>query len=250
MRIAVAGGTGTVGKPVVEVLRERGHEAVVLARSTGVDLRTGAGLDLTGVDAVIDLTSLVTRSATKATEFFEQVTANLHRAEQAAGVRHHVLLGIVGSDEVPYGYYTGKMAQERAVERGPVPWTLLRATQFHEFAGQPQGGVRVGPLTLVPTMQVNPIAAREVAERLVALAVGEPQGRVRDIGGPENLALDDMIRRYAAATGRRGRVIRFPLPGKAGRAFRTGALVARGDADRGTQTFAQWLTQRPNGTHS
>ncbi|MFC8528427.1 SDR family oxidoreductase [Nocardia sp. NPDC057227] len=245
MRIAVAGGTGTVGKPVVEVLRERGHEAVVLARSTGVDLRTGAGLDLTGVDAVIDLTSLVTRSAPAATEFFEQVTANLHRAEQAAGVRHHVLLGIVGSDAVPFGYYTGKMAQERAVERGPVPWTLLRATQFHEFAGQPQGGVRVGPLTLVPAMRVNPIAAREVAERLVDLAVGAPAGRVRDLGGPEELPLDDMIRRYAAATGRGDRVLRFPLPGKAGRAFRQGALVAGPDADRGIQTFAQWLEMRP-----
>ncbi|MEV0357260.1 NAD(P)H-binding protein [Nocardia sp. NPDC050697] len=235
MRIAVAGGTGTVGKPVVEVLRERGHEAVVLARSTGVDLRTGAGLDLTGVDAVIDVTSLVTRSAKEATEFFEQVTANLHRAEQAAGVRHHVLLGIVGSDAVPYGYYTGKMAQERAVEQGPVPWTLLRATQFHEFAGQPQGGVRVGPLTLVPAMRVSPVAAREVAERLVDLAAGAPAGRM--------LALDDMIRRYAAATGRGDRVLRFPLPGRAGRAFRQGALVAGVDADHGTQTFGQWLAE-------
>lgn len=214
MRIAVAGGTGTVGQPVVAVLRERGHEPVVLARANGVDLVTGEGVAgaLAGVHAVIDVTSVVTRSATTATRFFEQVTATLHRAELEAGVRHHVLLGIVGSDRVAYGYYIGKMAQERAVQTGPVPWTLLRATQFHEFAGQPQGGVRIGPLTLVPAMKVRPIAAREVAERLVDLAVGDAAGRVPDLGGPEDRELADMIRQYAAATGRGDRVIRLPLP--------------------------------------
>ena len=116
MKMAVAGGTGTVGHHAVEVARERGHEVVVLTRSNGVDLVSGRGLDdaLRGVDVVIDASNLTTTSPKKATEFFTTVTRNLLAAEQRAGVRHHVIPSIIGVDRAPYGYYAAKVAQESA----------------------------------------------------------------------------------------------------------------------------------------
>ena len=176
MKIAVPGGTGTVGIHVVDVLRERGHEPVVLTRSTGVDLVTGDGLPgaLEGVDVVIDVVSKLTQNAKVATEFFDATTRNLLAAEKAAGVKHHVLLGIVGSQKSQYGYYLGKMVQERLMRAGDVPWTEVRATQFHEFSQQIYGVARIGPIVLAPNGRVQPIAAREVAERLVELAEGAP----------------------------------------------------------------------------
>lgn len=249
MRIAVAGGTGVVGRHVVEIARARGHEVTVLARSQGVDLTTGEGLNLTGIDAVVDVTSIQTTSARAATRFFTAVTGHLLAAERAAGVGHHLVLSIVGVDEAPFGYYAGKAAQERLVQAGGVPWTILCATQFHEFAGQIHQRMRLGPISLVPVMQSQPVAAREVAARLVALAEAGPIGRVPDLVGPRVESMADLSRRWAAATGARGRVIEAPIPGGFGRAMRNGTLLARPGSDHGEQTFEQWLTTEPARTH-
>ncbi|MDR6905010.1 uncharacterized protein YbjT (DUF2867 family) [Agromyces sp. 3263] len=251
MKIAVAGGTGTVGRHVVDVVRERGDEPVVLARSTGVDLVTGAGLSgaLDGVDTVIDVASVQTLSDAASRDFFGAVTRTLLAAEVAAGVRHHVALSIVGVDDAPHGYYAGKVLQEQLVEAAPVPWTILRATQFHEFAGQIFDTAKVGPLVLVPRMRSQPVAAREVAERLVALAVGEPAGRANDLAGPREERMADLTRRWAAATGRRGRVLELPLPGAYGRALRNGTLLARPGSDLGLQAFDEWLAAQAAARH-
>ncbi|WP_432512103.1 SDR family oxidoreductase [Kineococcus sp. SYSU DK001] len=247
MKIAVAGGTGTVGRHVVDVAAARGHATVVLSRSCGVDLRHGAGLAaaLTGVDVVVDATGVSTQAAERSREFFRAVTTHLLRAEREAGVGHHVVLSIVGVDRAPHGYYAGKALQEELVRAGGVPWTLLRTTQFHEFARQVLGQVRVGPLDLVPVMRSQPVAAREVAERLVDLAEAPPAGPARDLAGPQELRLVDMVRAYARATGRRGPVLAVPLPGAFGRALRDGTLIPGGDVDHGRQSFAQWLTTAP-----
>ena len=243
MKIAVAGGTGTVGRHVVDVVRERGDEPIALARSTGVDLVTGVGLAgaLEGVDTVIDVASVQTLSDAASRDFFGAVTRTLLAAEVAAGVRHHVALSIVGVDDAPHGYYAGKVLQEELVMAGPVPWTILRATQFHEFAGQVFDAAKVGPLVLVPRMRSQPVAAREVAERLVALAVAEPAGRANDLAGPREERMAEMTRRWAATTGRRGRVLEVPLPGAYGRALRDGTVLARPGSDIGMQTFEEWL---------
>ncbi|OZC60978.1 3-beta hydroxysteroid dehydrogenase [Rhodococcus sp. 06-470-2] len=242
MKLAVAGGTGTVGVHVVEVARERGQEVVVLSRSAGVDLVSGSGLPdaLSGVDAVIDVASTQTISAKESTAFFAAVTRNLLTAEGAAGVRHHVALSIVGIDKAPYAYYAGKVEQERLVRAGAVPWTILRATQFHEFAAQIRSQTSFGPLTVVPRMVSQPIAAREVAERLIDLAERPPAGRVADLGGPREERMAKMVRRYARAIGARGPVLEVPLPGAYGRAMRDGTLVTTQDSDHGLQTFDQW----------
>lgn len=247
MKLAIAGGTGTVGVHVVEVARERGHDVVVLSRSAGIDLVSGSGLSdaLSGIEAVIDVASTQAISAKESTAFFAAVTRNLLTAETEAGVGHHLALSIVGIDRAPHAYYAGKVEQERIVRVGNVPWTILRATQFHEFAGQIRAQMSFGPVSIIPKMVSQPIAAREVAERLIDLAEQSPAGRVADLGGPREERMAEMVRRDARAVGARGLVLEIPIPGAYGRAMRDGTLVTTTDSDHGRQTFDQWLAVRP-----
>ncbi len=243
MIVAVAGGTGAVGSLLVTQLKMAGHQPVVLARATGVDLVTGHGLEhaLDGVEAVVDVTSVGTTSAKVATEFFTTTTKNLLEAGYAAGIRHHVLLSIVGIDGTPFGYYVGKVAQEAAVEDGKVPFTIVRATQFHEFAAQMIERSTLGPFVVVPQMRSAPIAAREVAKQLVTVATGVPQGRVGDLRGPNVESVPTMTRRLLRQRGSHRPVITVPLPGKAGKAMRNGTLIPTDPGTVGTQSYAEWL---------
>jgi uncharacterized protein YbjT (DUF2867 family) len=138
MKIAVAGGTGVAGRWTVEALRADGHGVIVIARSAGTDLVTGDGLDaaLAGVDAVIDATNVASSGKRASSEFFEATARTLMRTAAVTGVRHIVALSIIGIDRVPYGYYQGKLRQEKVLQESPVPVSILRAAQFHEFPGQ------------------------------------------------------------------------------------------------------------------
>jgi uncharacterized protein YbjT (DUF2867 family) len=240
-RIAVAGGTGMVGRHVVDRIRALGHEPVVLARSTGVDVVAGTGLSeaLTGVETVIDVTNVTTVARSAAVAFFETATAHLLAAEQEVGVRHHVLLSIVGIDRVDFGYYLGKRRQEEVALAGPVPVSILRATQFHEFAGQLLD--RGGPIAVVPVMLSQPIAADEVAGALVDLALTEPTGLAPELAGPEQHQMPDLVRRVRDARGSRRPVLSLRVPGRVGAAMAHGGLLPRDDGPRGRQTFAEWL---------
>jgi|1186.fasta_scaffold02976_6 uncharacterized protein YbjT (DUF2867 family) len=242
MRIAVAGGTGVVGRHLVTALGAAGHEPVVLARSAGVDLTTGTGLAerLRGVAAVVDVSNVTTTRRAVAERFFGGATRHLLDAGARAGVGHHVVLSIVGVDRVDQGYYQGKRLQERLVLEGPVPASVLRATQFHEFAGQLVGRV-AGPLALVPRMRVQPVAAREVAEALAGLVDGPPVGRAPELAGPDVHDLVDLARRWLRATGSRRPVVPLRLPGAAGRAMAEGALLPTDPGPRGRETFDAWL---------
>lgn len=243
MRIAVAGGTGVVGARTVDMVRELGHEPLVLARSTGVDLTSATHLErsLEGIHAVIDVTSISTQSAKRSTEFFEAVTSTLLAAERTAGVPHHVALSIVGSDRAPAGYYAGKARQEQLVRAGGVPWSVLRATQFHEFAPQILGRMSAGPIAVIPKMRCMPVAAREVAEHLVALAVGAPVGDAPDLAGPREESMMAMVRAYVAALGVRRALVEIAVPGVFGTALRDGTLLPAAAAVHGVQTFDEWL---------
>lgn len=229
MRVAVAGGTGVAGRLVVAALQAGGHSPVVLARAAGVDLVTGCGLDptLLGAEVVIDAAGLQTTRRATSVGFFEQVTRRLLDAGARAGVRHHVVLSIVGIDRVDLGYYEGKRRQEQLALASGRPVSVLRTTQFHEFAGQVLDRGLPGPLAVVPRMRVQPIAAQEVAQALVDLALGPAQGRVPDLGGPEQHELPDLARRVLARRGCRARVLAVRLPGSAGRAMASGALLTR-----------------------
>lgn len=246
MIIAVAGGTGWVGRLVVEAVRAAGDTPIVLARSTGVDLTTGKGLSeaLSGASVVIDVSNVSTIRRKKSVAFFEAATTHLLAAEQQAGVTHHIALSIVGCDRVDFGYYYGKRRQEELVLAGPVPATVLRATQFHEFAQQLFQRTRFGPFVLVPAMRAQPVAAREVAARLVELAEGAPAGRVSDVAGPRVERIAELARRYARAAGASGVVVELPLPGAVGRAMRQGGLLPAPDADVRGPAYADWLLEQ------
>lgn len=245
MRIAVAGGTGVVGRLVVHEAETRGHEVVVLTRSTGTDLTGGEGLAdaLVGIDAVVDVVSTRAQKKEAARAFFGAITRNLLAAEVVAGVGHHVVLSIVGIDRVPSGYYAGKLLQEDLAMAGPVPWSILRATQFHEFAEQALGFARIGPFSLVPGMTTQPIAADEVAAALVDLVERGPQGRLPDLAGPQKRELIELCRmvNHQRRLGRR--VVGVRLPGAWGRGMRSGALTPEYDGPRGTCTFEGWLSR-------
>ncbi|MFY9712400.1 MAG: SDR family oxidoreductase [Microbacterium sp.] len=247
MEIAVAGGTGIVGTEVVRVAQQRGHRVRVLTRGNRVDVQSGEGLDaaLEGAGAVIDALSVVTQSARTSTDFFTRTTAKMLAAEQRAGVGHHVALSIVGVDRAPHAYYAGKLAQEQAVQSGQTPWTILRATQFHDFSAQMHRRAAAGPLHLAVRMRTQPVSVIEVAQRLVDLTEAAPAGRARDLAGPREEDLAEMMRSWARHTGREGWMPAITLPGAFGRAMRDGSMLPDDDADRGTVTFADWLASQP-----
>jgi uncharacterized protein YbjT (DUF2867 family) len=204
MRIAVIGGSGLVGRAVLDVIERDGHDAVAVSRSTGVDVLAGDGLDeaLVGCNAVIDVLNTADTDPDGPRRFFTTTTRNLVAAEQAAGVSHHVLLSIVGVDRIRGNpHYVGKQHQERLVRSGPVPATIVRATQFHDFAGMVVSWTRDGDSAFVPPMLVQPIDVRDVAETLVEVASGPPRRHLLDVAGPEKQALVDMARRTLAARG-------------------------------------------------
>lgn len=239
MRIAVAGGTGLVGRHVVEHAGRRGHEVVVLSRSRGVDVCTGEGLAsaLEGVEAVVDVTNTGATGERAATAFFTAVAANLQRVGSESGVRHIVTLSIVGIDRVRTDYYAAKLAHERVAAEGPVPGTILRATQFHEFAGQMISRTREGSHAWVPELRVQTVAARTVARVLVEHAEGAPAGRAPDLAGPEQADLVTLARRLVE---RRGEAIEIHPAGSTTGAP-PGALLPGDGARIEGPTFEEWL---------
>ena len=244
MRIAVAGGTGVVGSYVVEAARDGGHHVVVLSRGMGVDVRTGDGLEaaLEGIDVVVDTLNAVSIRPSVATEFFTTTSRALAEVGSRQGVQHLVSLSIVGIDRVPeYGYYRAKLAQEAVVEQGPLPATILRATQFHEFPAQMLRALRAGPVALVPRMRSQPVAARTVGEHLARLVAEPPGGRL-ELAGPQVHDIADLARRFVAAHRLSVRVVTASAPGRAGRKMRGDALLATDQTTIDGPTFDEWLS--------
>ncbi|MGH3089387.1 MAG: SDR family oxidoreductase [Rubrobacteraceae bacterium] len=247
MRVAVVGGTGLVGRYTVESLERTGHEAVVVARSRGVDVATGAGLDgaLAGVEAVIDVTNKTATDPDVAREFFGATTGQLLAAERRAGVGHHVVLSIVGVDLVEgNAHYAGKRRQEELVEAGSIPFTILRATQFHEFAEMVVGWTREGDVATVPPLLAQPLAASDVGRVLAEIATGPPQGRAPDLAGPETQDLVDMARRALAARGESVRLAPSWREGPFGVEMAGEVLLPGPDARIAPTTFDAWLATR------
>lgn len=235
--ILVTGATSGPGRPAVERLRSAGHDVRALSRKPGAghvvgDLATGDGLGaaLAGADTVVHLATN-RRADLRDTE-------RLLLAAGKAGVGHVVYLSIVGVDSVPYGYYVDKVANEKAIAASGIPFTILRATQFHSFPGEILK--MFGNRLFLRGVGVQPIGVGDVADRLVELATSAPAGRVADIGGPEILDATDILRRLQAAGRAPKRVLTTKLPGKAFAAFAAGRHLA-GLPGYGTQTFDEWL---------
>jgi len=247
MRIVVIGGTGLIGSKAVVRLREAGHETVAAAPQTGVDTVTGEGLEaaLASTDVVVDLANSRSYEPAAVMDFFTAHETNLLAAEERAGVGHHVVLSIVGTDRSPdNGYFRAKVAQEDLIEASPVPYTIVRSTQFMEFldaiveAGQAADGVHIAHGLF------QPIAADDVAAIVAEAATSAPRQGTIEIAGPEREPFDELVRRYLELTGDR-RVVRTDPDARyfGGRVERF-SLVPMGDARLGETTLAEWVARR------
>ena len=204
MKITVVGASGLIGTKVVEVLRSKGHEVIASSRSSGVDVLTGAGLAdaLAGADALVDVTNSPSFEADAVMEFFTASATNLVEAARAAGVGHYVALSIVGVDGLPdSGYFRAKVAQEKIITESGIPYSVVRATQFAEFADAITESMTDGNEVRVPDALIQPIHADEVASAVARAAAGAPLNGTVNIGGPEKITFEQMARDVLARKG-------------------------------------------------
>lgn len=241
--ILVTGGTGTLGRPTVTALRAAGHDIRVLSRRSGPglttgDLTKGTGLReaVNGVDTVIHLaTSLGRADITQ--------TRQLVEALRPSGVEHLIVVSIVGIDRIPLPYYRHKLEVERLVEQSSIPYSVLRATQFHNLIDQILTAQRFLPALLVPSIKLQPIAVEDVATLLTTLAASPPAGRVPDIGGPEQTTLPALTRAWKTAARTRRPTLPIRLPGKTFHAYARGAALAD-TPPYGQKSFTDYLNDR------
>ncbi len=246
MRIAVAGATGNIGTLTVAALERDGHEVTRISRSLGVDLSTGDGLDdaLAGVAVVVDVTNGPATDRDETVAYFGTATRNLLAAEERAGVRHHVLLSIVGVGGIEgNAHYAGKREQERLVAAGSVPWTIVPATQFHDFAAMVASWTEQDGAATIAPLLVQPIAPADVADVLAELAVGGPRGRYVDVAGPDPQDLVDMARRTLQAHGREVRLVPT-WSGMFGPEMAGDVLLPGGGARIAPTSFDEWLAHQ------
>jgi uncharacterized protein YbjT (DUF2867 family) len=246
-KIAVAGATGRVGRPTVDVLEAAGHEVVRMSRATGVDLATGEGLAdaLVGAEAIVDAATWPTPDGEAATEFFVTAARNLHAAGEAAGVRRIVVVSIIGIDKFADGGYNGaKLAHERAHEAGPIPVSILRASQFHEFVETMMSWGTQGDVVRVPPMRTQLVAAGTVAEALATLATAPDVPALGEIAGPRSERLAEMATLVAARNGNGLRIEEVDDPSNPdGALYASGALLPNPGATLAGPTFEEWLAQ-------
>lgn len=250
--VTVLGGTGHMGAAVADRLEGRGAQVRRAARSTGVDAGTGAGLaeGLAGADVVVDCLNVLTQSR-RAVSFFSGAAAKVARAAEAAGVGHVVVLSIVNvADPIPRrltGYYAGKAAQEAVYAGARVPVTLVRTTAWFTLAQMFLEMGRVGPVHLVPSLQLQPVHPDAVADLLAEVALGEPpqERRLLQLAGPEVISSGAMAASLAEADAVPGRVVPLPVPGAPGR-----SLLPHADQQVATdaRTFSAWLEERRSGS--
>src|SRR5262249_33295660 len=213
MKIVVIGGTGLIGKKVVTNLRQHGHEVVAASPSSGVNTVTGEGLAqaLAGAQVVVDVANAPSWEDNAVLEFFETSGRNLLAAEAAAGVGHHVALSVVGTDRLlASGYFRAKMAQEKLIKASPIPYTIVRATQFFEFVSGIAQTATEGKTVRLPPVLMQPIAAGDVAAVVAEVALAEPLNGTFEVAGPETIRQDDLVRQFLAATGDARTVVTDP----------------------------------------
>ena len=252
-KIAVAGATGRVGRPTVEVLEAAGHDVVPMSRSTGVDLVTGEGLSeaLADVDVVVDAASWPTNEQKPATEFFLAASRNLQEEGERAGVQRIVVVSIIGADRATSGYIASKVPHEEAMKSGPVPVRILRAAQFHEFVPLFLEWARQGDVLYVPRMRTQLVAARTVAEALAELATGStsapepPAAAIPEIAGPREESLADVAKLVAARRGDSVRIEEVSDPDDPEQAlYASGGLLPGPGAVLAGPTFEEWFSNQ------
>jgi uncharacterized protein YbjT (DUF2867 family) len=213
MKIVVIGGTGLIGSKMVTRLHAKGHDVVAASPKTGINTITGEGLEaaLAGAQVVVDVTNPPSFEDAAMLAFFETSSRNLLKAESVAGVRHHVVLSVVGTDRLQAsGYLRGKLAQEKLIQSGEIPYTIVRATQFSEFmASLANAGPAGQPIRLSPAY-VQPIGADDVADAMADVALGSPVDGIIEIAGSEQVRLSDLVARVLRIAGDTREVVADP----------------------------------------
>jgi uncharacterized protein YbjT (DUF2867 family) len=250
MKIVVIGGTGLIGSKLVARLREMGHEAVAASPNSGVNTITGEGLAeaLEGALVVVDVSNSPSFEAAAVLAFFEASTRNLLAAEAVAGVGHHVALSVVGTARLTEsGYFRAKIAQERLIQDGSIPWSIVHATQFFEFIkGIAQAATDGNTVRLAPVL-IQPIAADDVASAVANVSVGAPANRIVEVAGPEPFRLDELIRRDLSAAGDPREVITDPKARYFGAELGERTLVPGFGAVLGETRYEDWLSGSATG---
>lgn len=246
MKVVVIGGSGLIGANLVKRLRGRGHEVVAASRASGIDAVTGAGLPeaLAGADVVVDVANSPSFEAADVLRFFESSARNLMAAGAAAGVGHHVALSVVGADRLPdSGYMRAKVAQEGLIRSAGIPYTIVRATQFFEFAGAIAGSADDGGTIRLPPALMQPIAADDVAAALAEIAVSPPANGLVELAGPEPIPMDEYVARFLAATRDDRRVTTDPQAGYFGALVDDRSLTPGANPRLGPTRFDDWLSR-------
>ena len=246
MKIVIIGGTGLIGSKVVKCLQDQGHEAVPASPNTGVNTITGEGLAqaLTGANVVIDVSNSPSFEDAAVLKFFETSTGNQLAAEAAAGVGHHVALSIVGCDRVPdSGYLRAKVAQEKMIRNSSIQYSIIRATQFFEFAKSIADAATDGNTVRIAPVLFQPMASDDVAAAVCRVAVSAPQGGVVEVGGPQQFRFDEFIRLALRARHDPREVVADPNARYFGAKLTERSLVPGADARLGEIRFEDWLSQ-------
>ncbi|WP_166354328.1 SDR family oxidoreductase [Phytoactinopolyspora limicola] len=249
MRVLITGGTGVLGRELTSRLRDHA-EVRILSRShrseqgfVQGDLETGEGLAeaTAGVDVIAHLASAADyRRPQRDVKQTRRLVATLTSARP-----HLVYASIVGVDKVPIGFFRAKLESERVIEASGMPWTVVRATEFHDLILRYLRPMAKGPVAVVPRRAIlQPVEVGEVADRLAELVIGPPVGRARDLGGPQVETMEELMRTYLEVAGRRRRVLAIPLPGRLGAMAGVGGSMVVADGDRGRLTFAEHLRAR------
>lgn len=244
MRIVVIGGSGLIGKGVVATLRQRGYEVVAASPSSGVNTVTGEGLAraLASARVAVDVSNAPSWEDDAVLAFFETSGRNLLAAEATAGVGHHVALSVVGTDRLlASGYFRAKLAQERLIEASPIPYTIVRATQFFEFVGGIAQSAMERQTIRLPPALMQPIAAHDVAAAMADVALAEPLNGMVELAGPELIRQDDLVRRFLTATGDARPVITDPKALYYGDEVNDQSLTPGDHPRLGATRFKDWL---------
>jgi uncharacterized protein YbjT (DUF2867 family) len=246
MKIVVIGGSGLIGTKVVTNLRQRGHEVVAASPSLGVNTITGEGLSqaLAGAQVVVDVANAPSWEDSAVLAFFETSGRNLIAAELAAGVVHHVALSVVGTERLlASGYFRAKLAQENLIEASPVPYTIVRATQFFEFVGGIAQAATEGQTVRLPPVLMQPIVSDDVAAAMADAALAAPLNGTVDLAGPEPIRQDELVRQFLKANGDQRTVVTDPKALYFGIRVDDRSLTPGEHARLGPTRFRDWLSQ-------
>jgi uncharacterized protein YbjT (DUF2867 family) len=247
MKIVVIGGSGLIGKKLIPLLKERGHEAVSASPSSGVNTLTGEGLAETLADAqvVVDVSNSPSWADDAVMEFFDKSTRNLLAAEAAAGVGHHIALSVVGADRMTdSGYMRAKVNQEKVIEAGGLPYSIIRATQFFEFLGGIADSGAEGDTVRLSTAPMQPLAADDVAAALADIAVGAPLNATVELAGPERMSIAEFVGRFMAASGDKRTVVADPKAPYYGAAMDERGIAPGANSRLGPTRFEDWFSRK------